>query len=116
MDAQNQIVIEKRGGVTLLDVKGDVTSGSEGVFNDTYRNLDTGSTPTILLKFDEGAYINSGGIAVLIQMLAETQRNNQKVGITGLSEHFKKIFKMVGITKFANIYPSVDEAVQNLSG
>lgn len=116
MDAQNQIVIERRGVVTLLDVKGDVTSASEVVFNDTYKGLDAGSAETILLKFDESAYINSGGIAVLIQMLAETQRNNQKVGITGLSEHFKKIFKMVGITKFANIYPSVDEAVQNLSG
>jgi anti-anti-sigma factor len=67
------------------------------------------------LKFEEKAYINSGGIAVLIQLLAETKRNNQKIGITGLSDHFKKIFNMVGITKFAKIYNTVEEALENLS-
>ena len=48
----------------------------------------------------EDAYINSGGIALLIQILAQTKRNNQQIGITGISDHFEKIFHMVGITKF----------------
>ena len=69
----------------------------------------------ILLKFDKDAYINSGGIAVLIQILANTKRNNQQISITGLSDHFKKIFHMVGITKFAKIYDSVENALDVLS-
>ena len=64
---------------------------------------------------EKEAYINSGGIAVLIQILAQTRRNGQRVGITGISEHFKKIFKMVGITKFAEIFDSPDAATQALS-
>lgn len=116
MVAQNQIVIEKRGTVTLLDVKGDLTSSSESLFNETYGGLDPGQTQIILIKFEKNAYINSGGIAVLIQTLAQTQRNKQRIGLTGLSEHFKKIFRMVGITKFAAIYSTIDEAVQSLSG
>ena len=115
MADQNEIVVERLGALTLFDIKGDVTSGSEPFFNEAYKNLDIADTPKILLKFDESVYINSGGIAVLIQLLAETQRNKQQIGITGLSEHFKKIFKMVGITRFANIYSSLEEATQDLS-
>jgi len=111
----NQIFIEKSGNVTVLDIKGDVTSASESVFNETYQSLE-GDSPKILLKFDPSVYINSGGIAVLIQLLAETRRKNQQVGITGLSDHFQKIFKMVGITRFARIYPSVEGATQGLAG
>lgn len=115
MEHQNQIIIEKHGATTLFDVKGDVTSASEPFFNDAYKKPDILEASKIVLVFDKDAYINSGGIAVLIQLLAETKRNNQQIAITGLSEHFKKIFRMVGITKFAAIFPSVDAAMQGFS-
>ncbi|PIY21656.1 MAG: anti-sigma factor antagonist, partial [Deltaproteobacteria bacterium CG_4_10_14_3_um_filter_51_14] len=44
----------------------------------------------------------------------KTNKTKQKVGITGLSEHFKKIFKMVGIARLATIYDSVSEAISAL--
>ncbi len=112
MADQNQISIENRGGLSILDITGDVTSGSEPFFSQAYKHPDVDGVGKILLKFDENAYINSGGIAVLIQLLAETKRNAQKVGIAGLSDHFKKIFHMVGITRFADIYASMDEALK----
>jgi anti-anti-sigma factor len=115
MGHQNQIIIEKHGSVTLLDVKGDVTSASEPFFNDAYKRPDILEGSKIVLVFDEDAYINSGGLAVLIQLLAETKRNNQQIAITGLSDHFKKIFRMVGITKLATIFPSVNEAMKRFS-
>jgi anti-anti-sigma factor len=110
----NQIFVEKHGEITILDIKGDVTSSSENIVNDTYRSLESGSSK-IVFKFEPGCYINSGGIAVIIQVLAESRRRNQRIGITGLSDHFQKIFKMVGITKFATIYPSVEGAAQGLT-
>jgi len=51
----------------------------------------------------------------LIQVLARTQKNKQQIGITGISDHFKKIFHMVGITKFAKIYESVEDALKQMS-
>jgi anti-anti-sigma factor len=116
MELQNQIIIEKHGTVTLFDIKGGVTSTSESCFREAYGNPDIQKTERILLVFDKDAYINSGGIAVLIQLLAETKRNEQTIAITGLSDHFRKIFNMVGITKFAQSYGSVEEGLEGLSG
>ena len=116
MGKENEIIVETQGAVTLLDIKGDVTTDSDPSLKKAYQRVNDQGAGKILLKFDENAYINSGGIAVLIQLLAETKRNNQQIGITGLSEHFKKIFSMVGITKFAAIYDTIDEAIEGLTG
>jgi len=113
---ENEIRVESRDDVTLFDIQGDLTGASEPFVKEAYRQADNEETRKILLKFDENAYFNSDGIKVLIQLLAQMKRNNQQIRITGLSDHFKKIFNMVGITKFAKIYSSMDEAVKSLSG
>ena len=115
MKQEIEIHLEKRGDITIFDIQGDVTVFSEPFFNEAYKNTNEQGTNKIVLKFYENAYINSGGIAVLIQLLAETKRYNQQIFIAGLSNHFKKIFNMVGITKFAKIYNTLDEALNNMS-
>jgi anti-anti-sigma factor len=115
MTQQNEIGLERVGDVTLFDIKGDVTALSEPFLNDAYQKASDQGASKILLKFEKAAYINSGGIAVLIQILAETNRKQQDTGIIGLSDHFKKIFSMVGITKFAKIYNSAEEALAQMS-
>lgn len=111
----NHIIKEEYGTVTLFDIQGDITHHSEPFFSKAIQNDNQQKHFKILLKIDKDAYINSGGISVLIQFLAKTHQNSQQVGITGVSDHFKKIFKMVGITKFAGIYENVENAVEALS-
>jgi anti-anti-sigma factor len=111
----NEIKIESHGDILLLDIRGDVTAFSEPSLNSAYNSAKESGPKKILFKFEEAAYINSGGIAVLIQVLAQTKRNNQKIGITGLSAHFKKVFNMVGITKLATIYPTQQDALSAMS-
>ncbi len=116
MEQKNEITLERHNDIAVLQIQGDITAQSEPFINEAYRELnEQGNASKILIQFEQEAYINSGGIAVLIQILAQTQKNDQLIGITGLSEHFKKIFGMVGITKFANIYNSIDEAVKSMS-
>ena len=115
MPEVNEIKLETRNAVTIMDIRGDVTAFSEPFLNEAYQTASNQGAGRILLKFNTDAYINSGGIAVLIQVLAQTQKNKQLIGITGISDHFKKIFHMVGITKFAKIYESLEDALKQMS-
>jgi len=116
MEQTNQFQLEQQNDVTVLHIQGDITAQSEPVINEAYKKAeDQGAVQKILVRFEEDAYINSGGIAVLIQILAHTQKKNQQIGITGLSDHFKKIFNMVGISKFAGIYNTVEDALAAMS-
>jgi anti-anti-sigma factor len=111
----NEISFEARGTVMVLSISGDITALSETKLTDAYRSATEQGAKRLLLKIAGEAYINSGGIAVLIQILAQTKRKGQIVGITGISEHFKKIFTMVGITKFAAIYSSLEDALEKMA-
>jgi len=115
MAKENEIMVEKRGAVTLFDIKGNLTAFSEPFLNEAIENANNQGTSKTLLKFEQSAYINSGGISIPIQLLSKTKKNNQQIGITGLSEHFRKIFNMVGITRFAKIHNIVDEALKSMS-
>jgi len=114
MQENNEIKLEQKGEVTILNIRGDVTSSSENPLKESYREICDQNARKIILNFERDAYINSGGIALLIQLMYQTKENRQVAAIAGISDHFKKIFKMVGITKFADIFDSVDEATESL--
>ena len=111
MQLDNEITIEKRGKVVILDIRGDITSYSEVPLKTSFQKETVQETKKIIFKFDKEAYINSGGIALLIQILYQAKEKKQKVVIAGISPHYKKIFKMVGISKFARICDSLADAL-----
>jgi anti-anti-sigma factor len=106
---------EQFGDLVVWDVKGDVARRSEPAFEEAFRQLETTPSKKILLQFEPRTYFNSEGIKVLIQLIAKTRQNQQVVGITGLSGHFKKIFAMVGITRLAELFDSREDAVKALT-
>ncbi len=111
MGQDTEIKLDQRGTVTVFSIQGDVTAASSAVFKQAFEGLSGQPPKNIVLNFDPASYINSGGIAVIIQLLARAKQQNLTVGISGLSDHFKKIFQMVGITRFAKVYESVDDAL-----
>ena len=94
--------------ITALRFVGDISSASKDAVVGTYQALDKATHKKILLDFKGVEYLNSSGIALVIQVLIEANKAGQTVAICGLTPHFTKVFTMVGITKYASLYP--DEA------
>lgn len=104
----------QRDGVAIIDLVGDVTTFAEEKINSAYQQVTEQGSRTILLNFRQNDYINSAGIAILIGIVTEVNRNNQKLAVSGLSQHFQKIFRMVGLAQYASIYQDEDEALLEL--
>ena len=69
----------------------------------------------VLLDFEKAGYINSSGIATIIQLLLEANKTHGRVvGIFGLSPHFTKVFTMVGVAKYADLSPDLNAALSKL--
>jgi anti-sigma B factor antagonist len=100
--------------VMVLRFEGDIASTSKDAVLGTYQSLPKDTTKLILLDFTGVEYINSSGIALIIQLLIEASNSGQKVYAFGLSAHFTKVFTMVGITKYANLYATQAEALAAL--
>jgi len=116
MKENTDIKLHQQGDATIMEIRGDITAYSESVFIAAYQQALDQDARKIILKIEKFAYINSGGIALIIQTLYKTKENKQIVAIAGVSDHFKKIFQMVGIEKFAQIYDAVADALEGLDG
>jgi anti-sigma B factor antagonist len=90
--------------IIVLRFAGDITSSSKAAVLGTYQGLPQSAT-RILLDFSKVEYLNSSGIALIIQMLMEAGKAGQSIQTFGLSPHFQKVFTMVGITKYTALHP-----------
>jgi anti-anti-sigma factor len=88
--------------VAILAFSGDIASTSKEAMLQAYHGV--GAVKKVLLDFSGVDYINSSGIAIIIQMLLEERAaGHRTIGIFGLTPHFKKVFTMVGVAKYATI-------------
>ena len=109
-----KVSTDRVGDVVIVSIQGDVTAETGEVIEKAYKNDAVLDAPKLLLQFDKDCYINSGGLASLIDIAAAGRKKGQKINACGLSDHFQKIFHMVGLTRCIAIFPTRDAALENL--
>ncbi len=99
--------VEQSGSLAIMRFEGDITSASEDAVLGEYKKLPV-ATDKILLDFAKVPYLNSSGIALVIQLMMAASKVPQKVVCFGLSTHFVKVFTMLGLAKYTTLH--ADEA------
>ena len=74
--------------VAVLRFEGDIASTSKDAVLGAYQALPKAQVNLVLLDFTRVDYINSSGIALVIQLLIEASNAGQKVCAFGLSAAF----------------------------
>jgi anti-sigma B factor antagonist len=92
------------GPITALRFSGDITSTSKAAVLGTYQGLPD-TARRILIDFSKVEYLNSSGIALVIQLMIAANKKGQTIQTFGLTPHFQKVFTMVGITKYTKLHP-----------
>ncbi len=98
------------GALALLTFQGELTGSAEDALTQAYQKLALARATNILLQFHEKDYLNSAGIALLIALVSQARKEKRQVGVFGLSNHFQKIFDMIGLTDYLTIYQGEAEA------
>jgi anti-anti-sigma factor len=108
---ESQVVVELRDRVAIIRIQGNVTSHSEPDLQNACKEAFASNKGKIVMHFDPNASINGAGIAILTQLLLDGQRHGCTIAIAGLSENFKKVFKIVGIPGLARMFDSEEQAL-----
>jgi len=112
MHRECKINIHRDNELVKIEVQGDLTASAEKAMDAAYQKACSYNAKNILLKFDGKSRINSAGIAIVINMVIESQEKECKIYITGVSKHFRKIFELVGLTKYTTIVDSEEEVAK----
>ena len=114
MSKDIKVLTSHKGDIAIISIQGDVTAMTGEVIGNAYGNADVSNSPKLLLQFDKDCYINSGGLASLIDIASEGRKKQQKIHAYGLSDHFQKIFRMVGLTRCIPVFSSEEAAMKDL--
>jgi anti-sigma B factor antagonist len=109
-----QVIVKVRNvrdGVSVIDIKGEVTGFAEETLSDAYNQACAGATRAVILNFTGLDYMNSSGIGLLVTLLIRAQRMKHRLMACGLSEHYRQIFELTRLNEAIAIYPSEKEAV-----
>ena len=101
--------------IPVLVIEGDMTSESDSDVMKTYGVLKEKHSPkNIIINFEKTKYINSAGIASLINIIQDLQDGGGRVSFVGLTKHFRKVMDIVGISDFVDIFNTNEEAAENI--
>ncbi len=102
--------------VPVLYIIGDMTSDADNMVMKTYSEVKKQCKANALVfNFSETNYINSAGLATIINIIQEMGNNSGRVAFAQLSNHFQKVMEIVGITDFVTMHETNDDAVTALS-
>ena len=105
------IQVEISSGVGIVSIHGTLSGQHKDLLTASlHRSFDSGAKG-IVINFENYSAVNGTGIALLTRLLSEARAAGTKVCITGLSENFKTIFDMVGITRVAPCVDTVESAI-----
>src|SRR5918912_2684205 len=96
--------------LVVIDLRGPVTALAADPINRAYHAACERGARHLLLNFAQVDHVNSAGIAVLIQLLTEARRSEQRLLFTGLSPHHRKIFQMMGLPEYAPVFDTEEAA------
>lgn len=101
--------IRRQGTASIVDIRGDVTSGSEDVLMSAYDAA--GDSRAIVLNFSDLSYMNSGGIGLLVTLLVRANRKSQRLLAFGLSDHYRQIFELTRLDEAVGIHDDEQAAL-----
>ena len=111
MKYQYTISSDEFENIPVIIVEGDLTSDADGDVKSTYSELKNKfQMNEIIINFEKTKYINSSGIATLINIIQDINERNGKIAFVGMSDHLKKVMDIVGISDFVIITNTNDEA------
>lgn len=108
-----KVNIRERGHATILDVEGQITFESTPGLRD--RLLEAlKQKGTVLVNLGQVAYIDSSGIATLVEGLKAAQSQKAGFGLFGLTKNTRSVLELVRLDKVFKIFESEDEALRHL--
>lgn len=112
MKYQFKVTSDLIESIPVIIIEGDLTSEADSEVKKLYFGFkEKGITNKMIINFDNTKYINSSGIATLINIIQDVNENKGLVAFVGLSDHLQKVMDIVGISDFVQIHKTNSEAV-----
>jgi anti-sigma B factor antagonist len=103
------------GGTTTLKLSGEIDLHASPALRAELQKCAHAKTASLLLDFTAVDYIDSSGLATLIEYVRESSAFKGKVALFGLQKKVRTIFDLVRLNELFVISGTADEAIAALA-
>ncbi len=109
-----EIETQDIGNAFLVHVSGEVDMSNSPTVRETLIDLTEQKVRAIVVNLEKVTYMDSSGIATLVEGLQEANSYGGKFRLASLSPKVMQVFELARLTDVFEIFPSVDRAKEGL--
>ena len=111
---QRSVRLADDRGIAVISVRGTLDGQSRRDIMPVYEKVCATDFNGLVLHLDANATFNGAGLTLVTQLFGDVKRRGKPGAVSGLSENFKTIFDMLGITRSLNVFDTAEAAVGQL--
>jgi anti-sigma B factor antagonist len=112
--AQLDVKLRRKQHAVIFDMRGAIDGFAEQTLTAAYAEAGATKPAAILLNFEQVAYINSTGIALIIGLLINVRRSGRRLLAYGLSDHYVEIFRITRLADAVSMFADEERALHAL--
>ena len=98
----------QQDGVTVFQVNGEINIGTSP---DLKKQFEKQPAKKIVVDLEKVTYIDSSGLATLVEMLKKTKSQGGSLGLAGMSDKVKSLFEITKLDKLFLIFQNQQDAI-----
>ncbi|MBU1366813.1 MAG: STAS domain-containing protein [Candidatus Omnitrophica bacterium] len=108
-----KITEEKKDDIVICKVQGEVNLDTSPDLRKRFDSFISSNTKKIIINFSDVPYIDSSGLATLIELLQRLRKIDGKFRICNMSEKVRSIFEITKLCKLFEIFDTQSAALEN---
>jgi anti-anti-sigma factor len=113
----NSVEIRKseEQGATLLALEGEIDLHASPRLREALQEIAESKAEVLLVDFSDVKYIDSSGLATLVEYVRESKAFNGRLALFGLQPKVKMVFELVRLNELFTIADTKENALAALS-
>ncbi len=105
--------IENKNGLTVCHIEGEIDINTSPGIKKSLDKLLQSKTPKIIVNLAKVSYVDSSGLATLVEILKNMRSYGGRLRLTNLSPKVKSLFEITKLEKLFEIMADEQEAMSN---
>jgi anti-anti-sigma factor len=110
-----QIEVERRGGVTVAAVNGNVDGLTSAELSRVLGDEVAGGGHQMVVSLAAVDYTSSAGLRVLLAVVKEARSRGGDVRLAAVRDNVRKVLELSGFTSILKLFPDVESAVASFN-
>lgn len=107
-----QTQVEKANGVAVLSLEGEINVTNSMKLRETLIKVVNEGLNKVLVDFEKVTFIDSSGLAVLIEMVKLLKEKSGKLALSNVNKQIRGIFEITKVHKLIDIYDNREAALK----